>query len=1067
MKASSIFDTIIAFAIKRKKVVFFLMVLTVILGVVTYNNMTKEVLPEMKFPYAGISIYYPGASPEDMEKLVTDKVEAAVSGVGDIKKVESSSSNGSSITTIRFEQGVDIPDKVNKIKGEIDAIRSELPKDIEAPIVEEYSENKSPILYYSLAGDISPDEMVEYTNLIKRTFKKISGVSKVEVFGITPKEIEVSIDPDKLSLYQLSESAIGDIISSKNIDMPSGSKVLNDRKYNIRVKNSFVSVEEIDNIIITEIDGKPIYVKDIADVFYKRADEVNYALLPVNFKEANETYKKTVSVNVYKKQGVDVVKVSDAVKEALVKLQETKLPKHLTFELELDMSSFVKDSISDVFGNAFSGLLVVVVVLFFFIDFRESIIVSLVIPFSLLIAISVFKVFNVTINILSILGLIVSLGMLVDNAIVVVESIQVIKKKYDNMKDVAMHATSVVASAIFSSTLTTVCAFVPLALLKGDIGVMLKPIPISVVLTLVASLLLSLSVTPMISATFMSLKKKMISKPMKWFYVVLVAVLSIFAFMNKGSVTTLSFIGAAVAALAIWFKLFKLEGELHETKFIHNYKRVMTSILKSPLKRWGIIILSVILFVSATGLLMSDAVKKNAMPSSDTRYFDISMSLPAGATIDQSRLAIEQTKEIFHKDYIESYSVNLHERGATIFIRLLDKKERDLHSKQITTNLLSELKAIPHASFSSEDSGAGSSNLVLRLSSSDRQALTQTVKDIKEALKASSIVRYTYSPSSYGSPELQIVFDHQQAAMLKLNTLQMANDIRQVIRGKKLTTIKENGQEIKVMLRNSELKVDEISDLEGMYFTNSLGAKIPFTQVASIKETRGPSSIKHVDSDRIADIAIGADKNVAISTLVSDVDAILAQTAINEKVSVGYTGSYEDMQESNKDLMNKLLIAIVLIFLVLLVQFDSFIQSFVVILAVPMGVVGVAFGYYAFGITFGILSLLGVVSLAGIAVNDSIVLIDTVNQLRKFDKMDRLASIVEAGYSRFIPVLATSITTIAGVLPLALYNEDYSQIAWTIIFGLIASTLLILVLVPIMLDQLERFTKKGRAHEVK
>lgn len=1062
----SIFDALIAFAIKRKKVIYFMIGIFIILGIMTYQSMTKEVMPEIKYPDANIYIEYPGTSPVDIEKLVTDKVEAAISGVGDIKKVESSSSSGYSSTSIRFVQGVNIAEKVTKIKSELDAIRSELPKDISTPLVEEYSENKEPILYYSITSDGTTDELRESINLITNSFKKISGVSKVKVYGLPEKEISITVDPDLLSLYQLQLSQISTLIANQNIDVPVGVKSLNERNYTIRVMNSFKDIEDIKNIILTQKNGFPIFVKDIATVEYNESKPVNYALMPQHFKTEDEELKKVVSVNVYKKQGVDVIKVSDSVKDALENLQETKLPQTLDFVLELDMSSYVKTSIDDVFGNAFSGLLVVVIVLFFFIDFRESIIVSLVIPLSLLIAISVFKFFGLTINILTILGLIISLGMLVDNAIVVIESIEVLKNKYDNMKDLAREATNVVANAIFSSTVTTVCAFVPLTMLTGDIGLLLKPIPIAVVLTLVASLILSLTVTPMVASTFIKLRKEEPKKITKWFYVGLVAVFSLLAFMNKGVFTPLSFIGAITASLAIWFKLFKLKGELHETKFIHGYKEMMKNLLASAWKRWSVIFLSLILFVASMWLLSSDAIKKNSLPVSDSKYLYIEMKMPAGSTIGDAKLAIEQAQPYFRKDNIEGYSVNLTSSGGSLFIRLVDKKDRNTHSAQIQTDLLTELKAIPNAQFLSEESeGATSSTLKLRLTSTDRDALEQDTKMMIRKIEALDIVKYTTSSSSDGAPELHIEFDHQQAAFLGLNTLEMASAIQDRINGKKVTNILENGQKIKVILRNEAYKADELKDIESMLFMNVYGENIPFVQVASVVETRGPSTIMHINSEKVSDITIGTDQSTATSSLVNEINEVIAssQSEISDKVELSYAGSYEDMQMSNKDMVNKLVIVIVLIFLVLLVLFDSFIQSFVVILAVPMAVIGVAFGYYTFNITFGLLSLLGIVSLAGIAVNDSIVLIDTVNQLRQFNKMSQLESIVEAGYSRFNPVLATSITTIAGVLPLALYNEDYAQIAWTIIFGLIASTLLILVLVPVFLCQLEKLTKKGRA----
>ncbi|WP_432661951.1 efflux RND transporter permease subunit [Wukongibacter baidiensis] len=1065
MNEKNFFSKLISFAVDRYKVIYLMIFLIITLGVLSYGQIPKEVYPEIRYPYAIVSVTYPGASPEDVEKLITTQIETAVSGVGDIKDIDSWSYSSYSETIIKFNMNTDLSEKLRKINEEVDNIVDKLPSGIEKPTVSEYDLSKMPVLQIAMSGDFSKSDLIEYSTLTANRIKRIPGVNKVEIFGNSTNEVQILTDPAKMSQYTITEEMIVESINSRNQDVPAGEHVLNQKNYSIRIKNSLSTAEEIENIIISNVNGFPIFVKNVAQVKYGYGEKSNYSITPINFKEKNEKFGDIVLLSVLKDKGTDTIKINNEIKKTIEDLKGTLLPKELVIKYQNDLSKYINKSIKDVFGNAFSGLLIVVIVLFFFVDLKESLIVAFVIPLSLLISVFMFQFFKISFNVISLLGLIISIGMLVDNAIVVIESIQVIKKKHGNIRDTVKEATSIVSAAIFSSTLTTISAFIPVAMMGGDEGAAIKQIPIAATLALTASFVLSITVTPTIASRFLKVDKdkEKHNEVKKWISIVFVALLSLFAFSNDGKLTLLSYIFTPIFVCAIYYKLFIANGEIHENKLIDSYSKMIRKILPQKTKRWSVLIISLFVFLSAIYLLTSDLIKKEGMPKTDATQLNIEINLPGGSVLEDTRTVVNKIHEgIKSKDYVESYIASIGDKNynhATIYLELVHKSQRELHSTEIEVELAREFKKIPNALIDVTSGGDDeqSASLVIRL-------IGKNLKDLKEAqnllsneLISTPSVAHLWSDSNNGIPQLIVTFNHQKASMLGLDTSQMSMVVRNVINGQKITELISGDKKINVTLKDNNIGIQNIEDLNKIHFVNSEGMKIPFVTVASIKEVKGSSVIIRKDNARVIDINIKSNKDTAMSELVSDINSILEKHQVNIPggVTVKFAGDYEDMTNSYSDLKNKLIIVLVIIFIILLVQFDSFTQALVVILAVPMAIIGVAYGHWIFNIKFSTLSMLGIVSLAGISVNDSIVLIDTINQNRKFQGMERLDSIIRAGKSRFIPVLATSVTTIAGVLPLALYNEDYSQMAWTIVFGLMASTILILILVPIFLYQLE------------
>jgi len=1071
---------IASYMIDRYRVVYLLIALVTILGVVSYTQLPKEVMPELKFPYVSVEITYNGAAPEDVEKLITNKVETAVKSVGDIVKLTSESAQGYSYVEIKFRSGVNIAEKINKVKTEVDQIKDEMPSGIDNPIVSEFSIGKMPVLILNLSGNYQPHEVTEIAKELRNKFRSVDGVNKVNLYGERKQEIAIHIDPAKMSQYAIDADTITSALKSRNTDIPAGLKELSGQIYTLRIKNTYSEVNEIENTLIKMVNDYPIYLKDVATVTKQNVPLENYSITPVNFKMENEVFKTVTSLQIIKEKGTDTIRVNDEIRAIVEEEKGYLIPEDLKTEFVSDMSEHIKKSQKDVFGSAFSGLLVVIIVLFFFIDLKESMIVASVIPISLLVSTSLFKYFGVTFNILSMMGLIIALGMLVDNAIVVIESFDDVKRKHNNTVDAAKEGTSKIAAAVFASTVTTVIAFLPLAMMKGDLGQIFKPIPVAAVLALIASFFVSIMVTPVFASKFLSLKHHIggADKPVKkYFLIAMTVVLGLYGFADNGKFTLVSYIGAAVSGLAIYYKLFKIKGSIHESKPILKYEAWISTTLKSKKRRLQAIGIALILFVGAVGLLMSDLIKKEAFAETDTTSLTINMELKSGSTLDETEAIVMKVHDIVKsKPYVKSYSAIIGSDGrhkGRVQLVLVHKKERDIHSRNIKLELAKELKALTGAKFSVSGGDDEGAQLTIQLKGGDKDRIKETSENLISVLRSMSGVEDAWTNASNGTPQMMVEFDHQKATALGVDIGNAGMVVRQAITGEKISTFVKNNKETNIMLRSTREGFEKINDLSKIHFTSERGSKVPFDSISKASIREGTSMIEHIDAKKVTKLYVLIGKGETAGSIVSSLNEAISSNPdlVSPKVSLDFGGDYDNMQKSFKDLSIKMLIVMVLIYTVLVIQFDSYMQPFVILLAVPLAVIGVAGGHVMVNINFGVMSFMGIVSLAGIAVNDSIVLIDTINQMRKFEGMNMIESIIKAGKSRFVPVIATSVTTIGGVLPLALYNEDYSQMAYTLIFGLLSSTVLILVVIPLIMHQLElnhekmsKFLRKRRSN---
>ncbi|QZY54561.1 efflux RND transporter permease subunit [Crassaminicella profunda] len=1074
------------FFIENFRVVYLIIIAIFLLGLNAYNTLPREEMPEITLPFAMVTTTYMGAAPQEMENLITDKIETKLKDVDDIESITSTSSNGISSIVVEFEIGTDIDEKVNDMRNKISEIENNLPTDSDTPIVKGFSTSDKPIMTLNVSGDYDLTILKDMAEDIQDEIEKIEGISEVNMVGGANREISIYVDSSKLATYNITIDQIRNAIVNANTIVPGGDIELDHMQFNIRTIGEFTKIEEIENTIVALQNGMPIYLKNIANVKDSYEKITSYSERYEKGVSKDQTFKRTISLSITRENNADIVGLSGQIKELLKSSKGTLYPEDVEVAISGDVAVEVDDKLNDVMGNALSGLLVVILVLFLFIGFRESLIVAFVIPLTLLTSFVLLQKNGMTFNTMSMLALILALGMLVDNAIVIMENIDRIRDEGLDVLNASKVATNQVAPAVFASTLTTMAAFYPMALTSGIMGEFLKTIPITVMFAIGTSFVVSIIVTPVLCSRFLSKHKEKNSKNKgkfefyrKIISVVFVFVLSLFAFLEDGNIGIISWVCAFGFSGAMYIKLFKSSNKGHgESKIIKKYTNMMNTLLKSKIKRIGIIILGgVIFFVSLLSIPLG-ILKIELFPTTDSTSFTIDVALPSGYLLEDTGEAVTKIEEIL-LSYPEMNTIvskvgsegagGFRGGGSTInkaeiSIDLVDAKERERSSNEIVNAVRKDLKSVAGAEITIGEEKMGPSSgkpISIQLKGENLESLTKVANDFEQILKEVDGTTETSSTVGDGPPELQVIIDKQKASILGLDVKNTSSEIRKAIQGTKISTFKENQDEIDIVVRTNEQQIKTISDLEKIYFTSNKGEKILFSQVASLVESKGFTKIKHEDLKKIVKVESNMTKGANSTEVVKNFQSKISDYHLPKDVEISFGGEKKDIQESFTDMFMNMGIAILLVFIILAVQFNSLSQPMVILFSVPLATIGAIIGLIITGNSFGLFSFMGIVSLVGIAVNDAIVLVDYTNYLRKqgYELMD---AIKEAGKTRFAPVFATSITTIGGILPLALKEPDYAQLGFALIFGLLASTVLTLIFIPILYSVVEEFKVKIR-----
>lgn len=1006
-------------AVKRPVTIMMMILIIVLLGTISLTRLPLDLFPEIEVPVAVVATSYSGAGPQEVENLVTKPMEGSVATVGNIDSISSISSEGSSLVIAEFNMGTDMDFAALEMREKVDTIKGFLPDDADSPMVLKIDPNSMPIIQISLSTE---GDLAELQSLAEETFsqrlERLEGVASVSVGGGFTKEIEISVDTNSLSSYGLSINQLAQILNASNINLPGGQVENGESELSASVVGEFKTIDEIRNMPLTLPTGAVITLDDISSVELKNKEVSSIS---------RTNGKDSINISLQKQSGSNTVQVANLINDELEAL-EVDYP-DIEIDVVMDNSLIIKRSINTVVKNVIAGSIFAIIVLYIFLkNIRTTLIIATSIPISVIASFILLYFNGITLNMLTLGGLALAVGMLVDSAIVVLENIYRFRSEGYSKKESAIKGASEVGMAITASTLTTIAVFLPIVFVDGIVGIMFKDFALTVTLSLAASLLVSLTLIPMLSSKILRVESK--EETVKK---------SKLGFLHK-------------AFDSVIRKIEKV------------YKGILTKSIKH--RKTTIFVAIVVFIVSMASLA---GVGMEFIPATDEGTISIGIDMPLGTRINKMD-SIAQTIEDKITDIpeIDVIFSNVSSSGdvmmggssgtsGSLTVGLVELSERDRSTGQVAEEIRNLAKDIPGAEISvnptstTEMMTAGSP-ISISIKGSELDTLEEISNDVKEIIESVEGTREVKTGLSEAVPELEVLINKEMAANYGLTTAQIASSVRGNASGTTVAQFKDEGEEIDIVIRPSGNITESLSNYEHMNITTPTGANIPLSQVADLSVVKGPLEITRENQEKVVTVT-GQIVNRDLNSIVKDIDAKLQEYEMPEGYQYSIGGENEEMMEAFGQLALALVLAVILIYMVMASQFESLINPFIIMFTMPLAFSGGALGLFITGRKLGVTSFIGIIMLAGIVVNNGIVLIDYINTLRNEGK-DRSEAIIIAGPVRLRPILMTTLTTILGLLPLAFGvgegSELMSPMATVVIGGLLLSTVITLVFVPVI-----------------
>ncbi len=1025
------------YSIKWKSSVFLLMFVIILFGSIAYKELPRESMPEVEIPYIMVLTVYPGVSPEDIESLVTLKIEKQLKGLSGVKEITAYSSESVGSIMIEFDTEVDIEDALQRVKDKVDIAKSELPSDLpDDPEVIEINTSDFPVMVAAVSGDIPESDLKSIADDLQEEFEGVSGVLEVDVSGARDREILVIFDYERLQSYGLNIDQVGNAVKAENVNIPGGSIDIGRGKYLLRTPGEFTSPKQIENILVSTSEGKPIYLKDVAKVYDAFADKDSYARL--NGEDA-------ISLSVTKRVGANIIDMAEDIR-AIIDRYNAELPPAVTVTLTMDESVNILHMVHELENHLVTGLILVVLVLFFFLGKLNSVFTAFAIPLSMMMSFMIFQYYDITLNMMVLFSLIMALGMLVDDAIVIVENIYRQMQEGKNRVEAAIAAAEEVGWPIVASTLTKIFAFLPMAFWPGIMGDFMRYLPITLIVTLACSLFVALVFNPVMCTTFMKVKKG-----------------------TEGE-----------------------DGELKFGKFMRFYMRSVDFALDHrPLT------ISVTIFVMLLPIVLFGkfGAGMEFFPTSDPALMYIRANAPQGtnaATTDEfvrvMEAATQNEPDIeFTLGEVGGAAALQSEAGGTathrgrLTVDFIDFADRQEPSPVTIQRVRDRLGAFPGAEVVIEEQVMGpptGAPVSIEISGPEVEVMGAIALEIRDIIRDVPGLVDLQDDYVKAKPEFRFDVDREKAALLGLSTSSVAMTVRNAIYGLEVGTYREGDDDYDIRVRLSEDSRNSVDDLLGIQIATNDGNYVPISSVANVVYGAGFGTITRIDFKRVVNVTANADERSSVEVL-NDVREVLKDYKVPDGYTINYTGETEDQQEAVQFLSRAFVIALFLILMVLLIEFNSVSQTMIILATVLLSLGGVFWGLLITGTPFGIIMTgIGVISLAGVVVNNGIILIDYTNKLRAKGIPMREA-IIRGGAVRFRPVMLTAVTAIFGMLPMAIgyglnartfmiekgaeMSQWWGAMANAIIFGLSFATILTLVVVPVLYS----FTSGGLKDEDK
>jgi HAE1 family hydrophobic/amphiphilic exporter-1 len=1008
-------------SVKKPITTLMLFIAVIVFGLYSVSRLPVDLYPEIEFPAITVLTTYPGASAQDIEINVTEPIEDALNTVDDLKEITSTSRDNLSIVTLEFEFETDLSEAANNVRDAISTVSRTLPDEVDDPVIFKFNTSMFPIQMFAITADESYEglEKILEEKLIN-PLNRVDGIGSIQVIGAPQREVAIELDPHRLEAYNMTVEQIGNILAAENMNLPTGNIEMGMIDYPLRVEGEFKSSDFIRDIVIGNINGQAIYLKDVATV----RDSIRDMTM-----DEKINGKNGVRMMVMKQSGANTVNISKELNKRMEVLKNS-LPSDVEISVIFDSSEFISGSINNLSTTLMYALIfVVLVVLFFLGRWRATFIIVLTIPISLIVAFIYLQISGNSINIISLSALSIAIGMVVDDAIVVLENITKHIERGSSPREAAIYATNEVWLAVIVTTLTVVAVFFPMTMITGLTGVMFRQLGWIVTITVTTSTLVAITLTPMLSSKLLRLRTKK-KTPGRFSYDRL-----ILPWLDRLDT----------------FYEYTLRWSLYHKKVI---------ILGSM----GIFVLSILL---ATNL------QSEFMPQSDEGRFTIAVELKSGTRVDQSIEIARQVDQILWDKFPEidliATSAGADDQGGfmSMFmatgsnvinynVRLVDQKERERSVWDIEEAVRKELSQIPEIIEYTVQSGSsgmmGGNNVDVEIYGYDINLTTRLANQLADSIRTIAGAREVSISREDEKPELRVELDREKLAANGLNTASVSTALYNRIEGLTATKYRESGEEYDIVIRFKEEFRNSIQDLENISLQNSLGQFIRLGEIGEVVEYYSPPNIERKRRERLVKVSATPYK-ISLGVLAEQIQQKINQIELPREVMVEVGGAYEDQQEGFMDLGLLLMLSLVLVYLVMASQFESLKMPFIIMFSIPFAFSGVIFALFITNTTLSIIAGLGAVMLIGIVVKNAIVLVDYINLMRdRGFELDE--AITQSGRSRLRPVLMTAFTTILGMLPLALSTGDGSEI-WSpmgisVIGGLIASTVITMVIVPVI-----------------
>ncbi|AGF57751.1 HAE1 family hydrophobic/amphiphilic exporter-1 [Clostridium saccharoperbutylacetonicum] len=1012
-------------SVKRPAAMWMAVILFIGLGIMGYKSMGADLMPSMNIPVISIMTTYNGASAEDVKKDIVKPIEDAVSGISGVDVLNSTSGEGYGTVTITFKMSANINTAYLDVQKAVEVVSARLPKAADKPTLFKMDMSAIPIMIVSINGDSSYEELYNQSDILKQKLEKIPGVGNISLMGADKKQLMIKIDKATMEYYGVNVDALMGALQASNVNIPAGDIKQENLDQAVRIIGQFNSIDAVKNLLVPAGNGVNIRLGDIAKIDLEVPDATVLTRYGGN---------KTIAMILGKQSDSNVVEVADSVKKELEDIRKS-LPKGTEVNILMDTTTFINSSLTQIKHNLIEGIITTAIVLYlFFRSFRSSLVVLIAIPTSLVATFFMMYQMHFTLNMLSLMGLSLVVGTLVDDSIVVIENIQRHMDMGKNPLQAAIDGRKEVGMAAIAITLCDVVVFAPVSLVSGLVGQMFREFGLTIVAATMFSLIVSFTITPMLSSRLLKNQnndEKIAPKE-----------------------TFLSRINSKFAR-----KSSDKKGSFD--KLVEVYRKTLIWSLDNRKKVLAFVIAGVVLSVM---LIPMGMIKSEFIPVADQSSFTISLKLAPGSTLKQTDAKVSEvekylqgTKEV--KDY---FSLIGHDGESTadksiaqIFVNLVPKGERKKSQSELASEIRTFGKKMSGVDLNvaeSSSSGGSSKPVSIKIKGNDSSTIRDLSKEVEKLLNTVSGITDISNSTSSRSSELRVNIDNLAATQYKISTSNIGSVVRMALAGTNVGVYRSNNEENDITLKFENGQINSAEDLKSLMITNSAGEEIPLSQVASIQKIDGAPSISREDKQDMVSVEANIQGRV-LGEVTDDINSKLKALSIPDGYSISFGGNQKQMADSFSSLGLALCASLALVYMILVVLYESFLTPFIRMMALPCAIIG-AFGLLALtGQTLNLMSMIGLIMLEGLASKNGTLLIDYTNTLMKRG-MNLREALIESGVTRLRPIIMTSATMIVSMLPVALSmgegTEMKKSMAIVIIGGMLASTILSPIVLPII-----------------